>query len=216
MHKTPFEQELEVALQNIDFGLGNPEYRQDILLARDVEEAGNPFLALVREIAKSDKSVQTKFCLSALSPTYAEENGVTAYLTVRRRSKNIDGAIVKYEIALASEDKERKKKLDSADETELEEIIREAINSGHIHEAFDVYNPRRLINQEKLDRRQKIAAKFLASVKENIIKVDSYSTRGEGIVDITIGKTEFLDQPYNPKEMVNQVVKALCDYRRNK
>jgi len=211
-NKTLFEQKLEVALEAIGYTLDVTEYRQDILQRRSIEEAGNPFLQLTKEIAKNDPSPATQAGLLALSPNDWEE--YDGAMMVRGRSGKKGNTILRYELSIGAEDEETRNRINSSDEVALEEMIGDAISREAIREKFRVYVPGELRNQEGLSRRQKMAAKLMANFNhENIIEVSSNGGPKEGDCGITVGENDLPDQPYNPDAMVREVVRVLLDYQ---
>ncbi|HLF54318.1 MAG TPA: hypothetical protein VI612_01190, partial [Candidatus Nanoarchaeia archaeon] len=108
-------------------------------------------------------------------------------------------------------------KINSASEAELEEMIRNAISKGPLNEKFRAYVPSTLKIREGMTRRQKMAAKFLASSEGNkegnIISVSAYPFCEGGLADVGIGDSQSEEQPYNPQELAALVARSLSGYR---
>lgn len=206
MNQTPFEQELDVALKGIGYSLGSPEYRQEILLASQVAEAANPLLGIFKEIASEGNMVAKLL--------FSED-----FSAVRKRTGKFGNVVLEYELLILSEG-EKIDNINSASEAELEEMIRNAISKGPLNEKFRAYVPSTLKIREGMSRRQKMAAKFLASSEGNkegnIISVSAYPFCEGGLADVEIGNSKSEEHPYNPRELAAQVARSLSAYQKSR
>lgn len=197
MNQTAFEQELDAALNGIGCSLGSPMYRQDILLARQVSEAGNPLLRLFKERA-AEGNAAARFL-------FTEE-----FTPVRRRTGKVGSVVLEYDLLLLAENAEE---INSASEAKLEEMIKNAIGKGPLNEKFRAYVPPTLKSQEGMTRRQKIIAKFLAQRRDEIVSISNYAGSEGWLADVKSKYFKAMNLPYNPKELAELVVRNLSAYK---